>query len=341
MSKKELLARTLCATRTLPLAASLWPKPAREIKILAYHRVLDVPNEDAFLFDLDLISASTEDFDWQVRHARDNYDPMTFAELIDCLDGKQKLPKKPLIFTFDDGFDDNCEFAFPSLKRHGVPATIFISTDYIGGDRTYWFDWVVYLINHLGGRTVEIAGLEQSYRVPDDLAERREFAQDFLERLKRVPDATRRAVVDELQQIADIDFPSGGFRESRPMSWEQVREMQAGGIEFGSHTSSHPILKQVPDEGLARELGESKQVIEAQLGVACDVIAYPVGGAHAYDERIIKHVEQSGYRLAASYQSGINPVDSLETFALKRLHVEREVSRELFAASLAIPGLFG
>ncbi len=340
MSKKELLARALCATRTLSLASALWPKPAREVKILAYHRVLDVADDDEFLFDLDLISASTEDFDWQVRHARDNYDPITFAELIDCLDGRQQLPKKPLIFTFDDGFDDNYEYAFPCLKRHGVPATIFISTDYIGGDRTYWFDWVVYLINHLGGRDVELPALQQSFPIPAELAARREFAQSFLERLKRVPDAARCAAVDELQQIAGIDFPAGGFRDSRPMSWEQVGEMAIAGIEFGSHTASHPILKQVPDADLERELGDSKRIIEQRIDTACDVIAYPVGGAHAYDERIIEHVKRCDYRLAASYQSGINPLDSLQRFALKRVHVEREVCREQFAASLALPALF-
>lgn len=341
MRKKEILAKALCGTRLLPLAAAVWPAPAQEIKILAYHRVLDIPNEDAFDFDLDLVSASVEDFDWQVRHARDNYDPMTFDELLQCLDGKQKLPKKPLIFTFDDGFIDNYEEAFPILKRHGVPATIFISTDYIDGDRTFWFDWTIYLLNQLGGRSIELKSLGASYHVPADRVERRALGAEFLEQLKRVPDVTRRAVVDELETVAGVSPPEGGFAESRPVTWDQVREMAAGGIEFGSHTASHPILKQVPDADLEHELADSKRAIEKHISAACDVIAYPVGGAHAFDQRIIDYVERSGYRLAASYQSGINPLDSLEIFALKRLHVEREVSRELFAASLALPSVFG
>jgi len=340
MRKKVMLAKALSATRTLSLAGALWPSPRRELKVLAYHRVLDVADDDAFDFDVELISAGTADFDWQVRHVRDNYDPITFADLLAALDGRAALPSRPVIFTFDDGFDDNYEYAYPILRRHGVPATIFISSDYIGAARTYWFDWVSYLVNQCGGRRIELPGLGQSFDCPTARSGRRALIMDLLERLKRVPDAARRAAVDELEAASGVEFPAAGFAESRPMSWDQVREMADNGIEFGSHTASHPILKQVDDAGLERELGGCKQRIEAELGRACDVIAYPVGGAHAFDQRIIDHVGRAGYRLGASYQRGTNDIDALETFAMKRIHVEREVGREQFAAALALPALF-
>lgn len=341
MRKKVLLAKALYGTCTLPLAGALWPAPSRELKVLAYHRVLDVADESRFDFDLELISASTEQFDWQVRHVRDNYEPITFDDVLAVIDGKHALPKRAVIFTFDDGFDDNYVHAFPILKRHGVPATIFISSDYIGGERTFWFDWVTYLINQCAGRCFELPALARSFNCPADQVGRRGLIKEFLEIMKRVPDEARRAAVDELEATAGIDFPAGGFIESRPMNWDQAREMAANGIEFGSHTASHPILKQVSDAGMEHELLGCKQTIERELGKPCDVIAYPVGGAHAFDQRIIDHVERAGYRLGASYQSGTNSLDALETFAMKRVHVEREVGREQFAAMLAMPALFG
>src|SRR5204862_2764702 len=116
-----------------------------------------------------------------------------------------------------------------------------------------------------------------------DVASRRAATARLLDVLKRVPEAKRLEALAELAAatgIAQVDDP-----RSAALTWKEVAEMRAGGIAFGSHTVTHPILSRVDEPQLRRELGDSRQeLVRRDLGDT-DVLAYPVGGEEAYDER--------------------------------------------------------
>ncbi|MBL8524644.1 MAG: polysaccharide deacetylase, partial [Betaproteobacteria bacterium] len=97
------MSKTRLAQAIVPLRALL----KSEITILAYHRILNSWDEEHFPFDVELISASCEDFAWQMEYVRSHYSPIAFRDVIAFLDGKCALPPRPLLVTFDDGFDDN------------------------------------------------------------------------------------------------------------------------------------------------------------------------------------------------------------------------------------------
>ena len=126
------------------------------------------------------------------------------------------------------------------------------------------------------------------------------------------------------------------------MTWEQVREMLAGGMEFGSHTVTHPILSTIVDPAHLRfELEESKATIERETGRPVLALAYPVGGKNAVSNEVVAAVRQSGYQFAFTYEPGCNKRVPGKRFLLKRLQVERYTTRSLFAASLELPEIFG
>jgi len=79
------------------------------------------------------------------------------------------------------------------------------------------------------------------------------------------------------------------------MGWEELRELSARGVEVGAHTCSHPRLTTLGEAELNRELYESKQRIEAELGRACSLIAYPYGDE---DGRVREAARRAGYRAA-------------------------------------------
>lgn len=338
--KKSLLSSFLAATGSAKPLIRARTLIKSEVTILAYHRVLEHWNEGQFEFDVELISATTQDFSWQMAYVRDNYSPITFRQLIAHLDGEASLPPRPILITFDDGFDDNYHHAFPILKNAGVPATFFLSTGYIGGVRTFWYDWLCYLCNFASrkNRSGFIFG-GREFVFSADWPSRSENIAELFAFVKRLKDDVLRAELIKLEEYLEVKYPEDGFDASRPMSWQQVREMSDSGIEFGSHAVTHPILTNLTIDKLGEELRLSRERLEVELARKIEVIAYPVGEDFAFNEAVIKAACDAGYRLGASYISGVNDIAQLDHFRLKRLHIERYTSRSDFQGMLAMPNL--
>ena len=347
IGKKCLLANCLVSGRLLTPLVRIRSVCRPDIPILAYHRVWDVNDEDAFPFDLELVSASIADFAWQMQYVRDNCNPITFKTLLQVLDGEIEAPPRPVIVTFDDGFSDNHQHAFPILTALGVPATMFISTGYIDGERTYWYDRLACQIIRTPATSLNLhdlgtagAGLEDHPHSLADIRSRRIAIGRVLEVLKRVPNEQRLELLDQLDEALGVAPDAAETLVSQPMTWTQVREMAAAGIEIGSHTVTHPILSNLNEQDLQFEMVESRQTIERQIDQRVEVISYPVGGRAAFDDRTRKAAFDAGYRLGASYIPGTNLFSDLDHYGLRRQHVERFTTRPYFAAMLGLPEIF-
>jgi peptidoglycan/xylan/chitin deacetylase (PgdA/CDA1 family) len=309
------------------------------LAILAYHRVFDLEGQEDFPYDPELVSASVAEFAWQMETVRRHFRPVHLAQALRDLEEGRPLPSRAVAVTFDDGHRDNYTNAFPVLRRVGVPATIFLSTGYMDREETFWFDEVAFRLHRTPRRELELSTLGLRVMLGSG-GERRRATEDVLERLKVVPNTQRLAALRELAAESGVDG-TGGDARSRPLTWEQVREMRDGGVEFGSHTVSHPILSRLGDEELRVELEGSRLDLERELGRPVECLAYPVGGETAYDERVVEVARACGYRLGLSYVSGVNPWPPRDRYRLRRLHVERYTTRARFSGMLAFPGLFG
>jgi peptidoglycan/xylan/chitin deacetylase (PgdA/CDA1 family) len=86
-------------------------------------------------------------------------------------------------------------------------------------------------------------------------------------------------------------------QELRSLSWDQLRELAGAGWEVGSHTRTHPMLTALDDEELARELRESRETCETELGRRCASLAYPYGDV---DSRVTAAAAAAGYLAGAA-----------------------------------------
>jgi peptidoglycan/xylan/chitin deacetylase (PgdA/CDA1 family) len=101
------------------------PAP-KGLPILLYHKIA-ADRDDA-------LTISTDCLDRELAYIKSSgYTPISFAELKDSLAGRQASPAKPIIVTFDDGYLSTYELAYPLLVKHGVKATVFLPTAFIGG----------------------------------------------------------------------------------------------------------------------------------------------------------------------------------------------------------------
>jgi peptidoglycan/xylan/chitin deacetylase (PgdA/CDA1 family) len=218
--------------------------------------------------------------------------------------GHERRPRCAI--TFDDGWRDNYELAFPMLRRHGIPATIFLTTDFIGTHRAFWHTELIYLLLSADlSRFFSDARALAAYPRPVREGLRRcagrgrvASAHDtdtIVETIKTACEEDRvRDLLDTLTRAARLHRPLMPGRRFF-LDWTQVSEMAAGGFEIGSHGCSHRIMTRLPMQEARRELVQSKAEIEARVGRSVEHFAFPNEDANP---ALMALAARAGYRTA-------------------------------------------
>ena len=238
--KPILLRLVIAALIVVGFAVFAFYSPPSGIPVLNYHQINDV--------DENLLTVSTTEFETQMAWLEENgFHTITASELINFLEGKGSLPERPVLITFDDGYIDNYQCAFPILKKHNMKACIFLISEYVS--------------------------LYPNY-----------------------------------------------------LTWEQLAEMQAAGIEFGSHTVDHNVLTELSPNSVNHELADSRDMLEKRLKRRVEVLAYPCGFTNEY---IKSRVNATGYRAAFTVNLGnVHPDDDL--YALNRVPIFGALPHTMF-----------
>jgi peptidoglycan/xylan/chitin deacetylase (PgdA/CDA1 family) len=340
----DLRMRLIETAERFGLARALRPLHDRRrasLTVLAYHRVMPAGAPDSYPFDLELISATPAQFERQIEYVRRHMNPVSLRQVVAHLENATPLPRAAVAVTFDDGFWDTYRHAFPILQRHAVPATVFVTTGYVDSGEPFWFELAAFLTLRVDPGALEIEDCGQVFPAGGSMRERRESLKILQEVLKGLPNARRTAIIAGWVRRFAKHIETGAVEPSRPLSWEQVCEMSAAGIDFGSHSVTHPNLTQLADADLRWELTESKRVLEGRLDRPIATLAYPIGTASAFDARVIAAAESAGFRLAATYLSGVNWVDKLDRFELRRHGVGLATTPAYFRALLSLPSWLG
>lgn len=310
----------------------------KDLRILAYHRITPLPDPDTYEFDLELISASPEGFREQMHFVKQHYQPMRLSDVAALLNAGKEVPADAVVVTFDDGYYDNYQVAFPILRELGVPATFFVSTGHIDSGRPFAYDWLVHMILLSPADRLVLPEIGLDEAIPASRAERRVLAAVVLDRMKEIDALEQSAMTHRLEQLWSMPSHSAP-PDCLPMTWEQIREMHAEGYEFGSHGVHHRMLSKLPQDELDFEVQHSRDTLNRELGPGMLHMSYPVGGSRAFDQRVIDTTRNAGFELACCYISGTNPRRAINRYALYRLAVERNMGTGWFAAMLAMPSL--
>ncbi len=328
-------------TRSLNALAQRWGPAGHAqsggLSILAYHRVLDGFDGDVAWFDETLVSALVDEFREQMRFVKARFEVLSFAKLADWLGRASRDPRPAVMITFDDGYRDSYQVVYPILCELAIPATMFLATGYVETGEVFWWDKVVYLINHARRSSLLFPSrppVSFSLRTREDRAR---TAQRVLSLLKRIPDEARLRILEALPAMAGAALDPEVARRLT-LRWSEIETMSRDGIEFGSHTVTHPVLTQAPADLLQYEIGTSKQVIEERTGKPVTAFCYPMGGKLSFNETVQAVVRRNGYRFAVSYRQGSNPLPPADRLALRRFRIERGQPLDAFIDKLLPPG---
>jgi peptidoglycan/xylan/chitin deacetylase (PgdA/CDA1 family) len=288
--KERLLrvARLLSRTPGV-IPAFLSASHPRRFLVLCYHRV----NDDGHPF---FTGTPLALFRRQMEALRRHFAVLPLDELAERA-RTRKLPRNGVAITFDDGYRDNYTNAFPLLRELGLPATIFLTTEALDRGALLWHDRVFDAF-HRARKT-----------------EARPTLSSELARLRRAsPEERDRRIAELLEELRVKDNGASGWEK---LSWREAREMSSHGISFGAHTLDHPILTSVSEQEARRQITESKERIEKELGSKVTMFAYPNGAASDFDRSTERLVEEAGFSLAVTTVAGAND-ESTNPFALRR-----------------------
>ena len=258
-----------------------------QVAILLYHRIC--PQK----YTWSLKPFSPQIFQSQLEYLCRNYEILPLDSLVQYIRQGRSLPEKAAVITFDDGYKDNYLYAYPILKKHHAPATIFLTTGHIGTGELFWFDKVKYAIQHSSVDRLELDELGIHTLQADIDKNRVKF---IIKKLKNLPEGEKQLLIQKLLNLCQVNIPPGLGKELI-LSWDEVREMHSNGISFGAHSVSHPILTNLPLEQARNEIIQSKKDIEEKLGQDVTAFSYPNGDFNA---EIIELLRESSFTCAVT-----------------------------------------
>jgi peptidoglycan/xylan/chitin deacetylase (PgdA/CDA1 family) len=326
------------------------PLQAKAI-ILMYHRITRTE------FDPWGMCVSPENFSEQLAAINAVATPISLIDYARSLVAGT-LPERTVVVTFDDGYVDNFEQALPLLRRHNVPATLFVTTCHIDSDREFWWDrleTVLLAVGTLparlelplpGGEVREwLTGVAATYTAEAKKADksvrawnakpgtRLGFFYDVWKTLSPMPDVAREQSLDHVERWANAGKFQGESRRS--MTAEEIRVMGREGImEIGSHTVNHPPLPAHESSVQVAQIRDSRDRLQEILGVPVKTFAYPHG---EYSDETIRILRELGFECAVTVEQRLAGERS-DVMKLPRFGV-KDVGGDAFRAQLQ--GWFG
>ena len=314
-----------------------------KVIVLMYHRVLtsdEVLHQSVQpgMYVLDSVFAQ------QMSFVKDNFTVLPLQELLELWrNGAWNERARYCVITFDDGWLDNYRHAYPILKRLGIPATIFLPTDYVGSEAWFWPDQLAYLFKILTEREAKVidlkriqvllsASLNADVRLLVEALTRRESRTDeIIERCKALPIEQINELVNGLATELGVSLPRGRV----VVNWDEVREMSLAGLSFGSHSCSHRIMTTIAPDEVSKELLRSTQVLLDEGVNYVPVFCYPNGDSDAHIQRL---VQASGYQAAVSVRMGVEGHEPENQYAIRRVGIHNDVTHTIPLFSLRLFG---
>ncbi|GJL49642.1 polysaccharide deacetylase family protein [Candidatus Nitrospira salsa] len=302
--------------------------------ILMYHRIFEAS------LDPWELCVSPQNFSEHLEHLRRHYRVLTLPHLVRLLKTSE-LPKRAVVLTFDDGYADNLWNAKPLLEHFDIPATVFVTTGYVGLNREFWWDELerIVLLTPQLPKSLELTlqGSRYTWELAEwadrpvitgnmgvsewgtlsngKLTSRHKAYTDLHCLLRPLAHEERRTALARLR--SDMGVSGNGRSTYRPLTLEEIPKLANGSlVEIGSHTVTHPVLSAQSMTIQRQEMVESKRSLEKVLGRPVTTFCYPYGDVN---KTAVELPNEVGFDAACTtggrtVTSGVNPCLLPRTF---------------------------
>lgn len=284
---------------------------------LTYHRILPASEVTQSIEPGMYVTPST--FSNHIRFLKKYFDIIDAGQFKSLgVDKFSKKIRRPCcVISFDDGWLDFYQYAWPILEQENVPAIVFLPTKLIGTMEMFWTEKLALIWRNNGLKA--LTGLLRDHKII----------------VKKLSSKNIKAVIKSLKGLkyTQIDLLLNDCLKKLDMSkslkrsfmnWNEVRSLYRSGlVSFGSHTVNHAILTTLYDAEIYDELLLSKQKLIDECVVGDSIpFCYPNGN---YTKDIAGMVEEAGYSSAMSCDAGWN-TSGCDLFSLKRISLHQDIS---------------
>ena len=232
--------------------------------------------------------------------------------------------------TFDDGYRDTLEHAWPILKRHNVPVTLFVASAFAEGTGVLWWEVLGRAVAENSTIEAEIDGELRRFDCSTPQAKDETYAAlyGWLRAMPHEAELEAATAVIAARYAIDVAAQCRDLC----MGWEELAGLAADPlVTIGAHTVSHPFLAKCDTETVRAEMTESRFMIEQKLGVRPEHFSYPVGAPDAAGPREFAFAAELGYKTGVTTRAGVIFADHAEHLtALPRISVNGEFQQLRF-----------
>ncbi len=226
--------------------------------------------------------------------------------------------QKYVVFTLDDGYRNNAEFAAPVFSRYNIPYTIFITTGFVERKRSMWWRTAAALVTEADSFRFDFGGGAVDIRSTNSAQKSAAFARlvqfmqcfDEDEAVARIDAAAQRVGIDAISLV-----------DESVMSPSELRNLAVDPlVHLGAHTVTHVNLRRVDDKRLAKEIADSTDAVARYAGYRPRSFAYPYGWKAAAGAREIRAVSEAGFDVGVTTQPGVlQQTDEMQVAAIPRI----------------------
>ena len=324
---KVAIASVLASSSALTLLERVDRHKPNLLRVLAYHRV-DEPNRRAERLAPWLISATPAHFARQMQYLARHYRVLSAQEVVGKLNAGQEIPSRAVLITFDDGYRDFAEQAWPIMRRLNLPVTVFIATAYPDDpSRIFWWDRLYQGLRHARRTSISINGVGE---LP--LTDQGEWIIAF----KQV----RKHLLSQNDQVTDLvdqlvaTLCVTARRGDALLNWDEIRQLAAEGVTFAAHTRTHPFLSRLTPSQVHEEVSGALADLALELAPPLPILCYPDGHPDTFSDDVMDVLRQLGIVAAFTMIRGINQIGKVSPLALRRLGVSLSGSMSTFRFSL-------
>ena len=290
-------------------------------RVLMYHRFSDDVDSSCGLFG----SVSESELRDQLDYITQNFAVIPLQKLVDEVLAKRVLPPRSLVITVDDGYSDFYDTAFPIFREYNLPVTLFVATDFVEGKKWLWPDIIRYILqrskkNHV---YIDLAGKLTLIRLGTDklIAS----AWDILSNYGiELDDNGLENFLVQLSDICCVEVPAKVDEAYLPLNWSQISQMEAEGLDIGSHSITHRRMSTLSESEQREELLSSRRIIERNIAGRVKHFCYPYGRGLDYSNVSNTLLHECDYQSAVVgfHDNAVGDVMELRRYGIGDNHYE-------------------